>query len=191
MTDSQRKGRQWTWERWDRLAKKKSGGNYATASALAGGLFLILLCVALIMKSVSPTPSDLEDSPLAFGKRIAGQEIFSNVYLPDCELAALESIKEPYKALATKTGWYDPAAFTSSMACLDEHLKTAGYASLETILRSQNGIGSYANITCTGGLRDTDICDLAFTLTKKKSTKLGFSIAKALNEKSDPPRLAK
>ena len=183
MSNSERKGRQWTWERWDRLSKDKKGSNYVTASALAGFVFLCLLCVALIMKAVAPTPSDLDDYPLALAKRITAQTIFTNVVLPDCELAALNSIKEPYRSFAKKTGWFEPEAFPSALVCLDEHIKETGLPPLEDILRSENGLGPVSGITCTGSLRDTDVCENAFSLTKSKSKKIGLSLVLNLTEK--------
>lgn len=179
-----RKGRHWTWERWERAPGARGrNGNYATASIIAGMVFFALLGVAIVMRAVSPTPQDLDESPLAYARRAAAREAFQGAYMADCEQLALAAIKEPFKTFAAKTGLYEPAAFAPALACLDVHLAAAGAPTLDEQLKGPNGLGAFMELDCSGELRSTDPCERAFLFSKSKSAKIGQAIAARLNEK--------
>jgi hypothetical protein len=177
-TRPERAGRAWTWEGWERSAPRK-GGNYAAASLASAGLFFVLLAVAMAVKHVAPTPAELAESPLASARRMAASKIFQAAYFPECERAALLSIEEPYRTLASKWGAYEPAAFAPALTCLDEKLAEAGLAPLLAQLRS-GADSALLEIHCGGELRDSEVCVKAFALAENRARDLAVALEEAL-----------
>ena len=188
MPEASRKGRQWTWQRWDKAITAAMGGNYATASILAGMLFLALLGAALVMRAVAPTPQELDDVPLAYAKRLAAHAVFERVNLPECEQAALGQIHGPYKAFAIKTGLYQAEAFPPALACLDDRLREAKLDTLAVQLKSPKNLGVFMELSCSGDLRESDPCERAFEFAKTKAPKVGEAIASALSASGSASR---
>lgn len=182
-----RVGRDWAWRRWDDAAGKAWRGNYATASLLAGMTFFALLAFATVLKNVSPTPVELDESPMMLAKREAAREIFQSVYLAECELAALAAIEEPFRSFARKTGFYAPEAFKPALACLDQRLGAAGYASLETQLRSNRSLAILLDLECVGDMRQSELCARAFIFAKKRASSVAERLADAIDQGGMPP----
>lgn len=174
---SSRKGRKWAWDAWDAGVRKTWAGNYATASALAALCFFALLSLATILKAVSPTPVELDEYPMLVAKRAVAKRVFESVYMADCDLAALHSIKEPLRTLARKTGFYSAEAFPSALKCLDENLSANGFSPVDVQLRAARNTEALLDLSCVGDLRQTDLCSRAFIYAQKRGDQVGTLVA--------------
>jgi hypothetical protein len=179
-----RRGRKWAWEFWDASLKKAWLGNYVIASALAALLFFVLLGFAIVLKAVSPTPAEIDEFPMLVAKRAAAKHVFRELYMADCEQAALARIKEPFKTLAKKTGFYSTEAFAPALKCLDEHLAANGFSSLDVQLRSNKSTAALLDLNCVGDLRQTELCNRAFSYAQEKGGQIGSVVAGKLMERN-------
>lgn len=182
-----RKGRQWAWRAWADRLPVGPRGNYATASAISATLFLCLLSLALMMRQLAPTPAELDELPMLAAKRAAAAEIFSHLYLFDCERAAQEAIAPGLRNFARKTGWYETAAFEPALACLDERLRGAGLHSLEHYLRANRTIEPLLDLSCIGDLRQGELCQSAFAYAKNRGRAVGLALSEKLGSIEKAP----
>lgn len=175
-----RKGRKWTWQAWEASLNRAWKGNYATASALTGLVFLALLTFAIVLRSVSPSPIELDEFPLSLAKREAAKHVFRDIYMSDCELAAQGAIKEPFRTWAKKTGMYSTEAFPAAIACLESHLASNDMASLDVQLRANRKVAALLDLSCVGDLRSSELCERAFDYAKNRGAQVGESLAAKL-----------
>lgn len=181
---SSRRGRRWTWEAWDAGLSKAREGKSATASALAALCFFALLSLSAILKAVSPTPAEMDEYPMLVAKRAAAKRVFADLYMADCEQAALGTISEPFRLFARKTGFYSAEAFPSAIECLDARLMANGLSSLDVQLRAERSMAALLDLSCVGDLRQTELCSRAFAYAQNKGNQVGAMVADRL-AKSD------
>lgn len=181
-----KKGRQWTWWLWESSKMRPWRGNYATASILAGMLFCALLAWAMVMRAVAPYPPTMYEHPILVAKRSAGHVLFSTIYMPECELAALGKIDEPYRSIARKTGYFASEAFEPAMSCLDERLAAAGLPSIEHSLRASPVYESLFSLICVGDLRAFEPCQRAFEMADSRGRRVAEALAAELSRRELP-----
>lgn len=175
-----KKGRQWAWRAWADRVPVGPRGNYATASALAAALFLGLLTLALMMRQLAPTPVQLDELPMFAARRVAAAEVFSHLYLFECEQAAQNAITPGLRDFAGKTGLYETEAFEPALACLDTHLARAGLASVEVHLRANRSLESLLDLECVGNMRHGELCQKAFVYAKRRGRVIGLTLSAKL-----------
>lgn len=175
-----KKGRQWAWRAWADRVPVGPRGNYATASALAAALFLGLLTLALMMRQLAPTPVQLDEQPMLVARRAAAAEVFSHLYLFECEQAAQNAITPGLRDFASKTGLYETEAFEPALNCLDKYLAQKGLASVEVHLRANKSVEPLLDLECVGDMRHSELCQKAFIYAKRRGKVVGLALSTKL-----------
>lgn len=148
------------------------------APVLAMGLFLIFVGGAMVMKNVAPQKAILEESPMASAQSLAAGKIFKNIYLAECEAAALERIEPTYRKLA-QLGLLRPESFPEALECLNDKLQDAGLPTLEDQLR-QTPHQEWLDASCVGKLKSSGLCQRGFDLAKTQAAKVAQESIQAL-----------